>query len=304
MRDLVKSVPNSHSDWQNKIKEFDKLKNEFQSIKNLQRNKNKKCWNDFRVDTKEFNTSKNNFYKNQKKELKKSIEMKKALIMEIQKIIEENKIAENSSRVKAIQEEWKKIGYLPRKISNSLWDEFRPLINRFYDILKSGAINLSQEEQKTYDDKTKFIDKLKFSKKKYSVDDVDEFFKSTISEWNSLDSINLNSNNILNNNLNKKINSILKSLDLKNDEKDNLSFELEIELLKNNSDEMNKKLQFIKRKISELEDESNQFQNNLEFFSDSSSDNPLFKNVSTKINTINNKVEFWRKRLNKIKKNS
>jgi len=304
MRDLVKSVPNSHSDWQNKIKEFDKLKNEFQSIKNLQRNKNKKCWNDFRVVTKEFNTSKNNFYKNQKKELKKSIEMKKALIMEIQKIIEENKIAENSSRVKAIQEEWKKVGYLPRKISNSLWDEFRPLINRFYDILKSGAINLSQEEQKTYDDKTKFIDKLKFSKKKYSVDDVDEFFKSTISEWNSLDSINLNSNNILNNNLNKKINSILKSLDLKNDEKDNLSFELEIELLKNNSDEMNKKLQYIKRKISELEDESNQFQNNLEFFSDSSSDNPLFKNVSTKINTINNKIEFWRKRLNKIEKNS
>ena len=124
---------------------------------------NKKCWNDFRVVTKEFNTSKNNFYKNQKKELKKSIEMKKALIIEVQKIIEENKIAENSSRVKAIQEEWKKIGYLPRKISNSLWDEFRPLINRFYDILKSGAINLSKEEQKTYDNKTKFIDKLKFN---------------------------------------------------------------------------------------------------------------------------------------------
>ena len=304
MRDLVKSGLNSHSEWQNQIKEFDKLKNEFQSIKNLQRNKNKKCWNDFRIVTKEFNTAKNNFYKNQKKELKKSIEMKKSLIIEVKKIIEENKIAENSSRVKAIQEEWKKIGYLPRKISNSLWDEFRPLINRFYDILKSGAINLSQEEQKTYDAKTKFIDKVKFSKKKYSIDDVEEFFKTTISEWNNLDSINLNSNNILNNNLNKKINSILESLDLKNDEKDNLSFELEIDLLKNNSNEMNKKLQFIKRKISELEDESNQFQNNLEFFSDSSSDNPLFKNVTAKINTINNKIEFWRKRLNKIEKNS
>ena len=34
---------------------------------------------------------------------------------------------------------------------------------------------------------------------------------------------------------------------------------------------------FIKRKISELEDESNQFQNNLEFFSNSSIENPLFK---------------------------
>ena len=304
MRIMAKSPPNSHSDWQNKIKEFDKLKNEFQSIKNLQRNKNKKCWNDFRVVTKEFNTGKNNFYKNQKKELKKSIEMKKALIVEVQKIIEDNKIAENSNRIKVIQEEWKKVGYLPRKISNSLWDDFRPLINKFYDILKSGAINLSTEEQKAYDDKIKFIEKVKFSKKKYSRDDVEEFFKSTISEWNNLDSINLNSNNILNSNLNKKINFIIKSLDLKNEEKDNLSFELEVDLLKNNSNEMNKKLQFIKRKISELEDESNQFQNNLEFFSDSSSDNPLFKNVSAKINNINNKIEFWKKRLNKIEKNS
>ena len=304
MRIIAKSAPNSHSDWQNKIKEFDKLKNEFQSIKNLQRIKNKKCWNDFRVVTKEFNTGKNNFYKNQKKELKKRIEMKKALIIEVQKIIEDNKIAENSNRIKAIQEEWKKVGYLPRKISNSLWDDFRPLINKFYDILKSGAINLSKKEQKAYDDKIKFIEKVKFSKKKYSRDDVEEFFKSTISEWNSLDSINLNSNNILSSNLNKKINFIIKSLDLKNEEKDNLSFELEVDLLKSNSDEMNKKVQFIKRKISELEDESNQFQNNLEFFSESSSDNPLFKNVSAKIDNINNKIEFWKKRLNKIEKNS
>ena len=230
--------------------------------------------------------------------------MKKALIIEVQKIIEDNKIAENSNRIKAIQEEWKKVGYLPRKISNSLWDDFRPLINKFYDILKSGAINLSKKEQKAYDDKIKFIEKVKFSKKKYSRDDVEEFFKSTISEWNSLDSINLNSNNILSSNLNKKINFIIKSLDLKNEEKDNLSFELEVDLLKSNSDEMNKKVQFIKRKISELEDESNQFQNNLEFFSESSSDNPLFKNVSSKIDNINNKIEFWKKRLNKIEKNS
>jgi hypothetical protein len=64
---------------------------------------------------------------------------------------------------------------------------------------------------------------------------------------------------------------------------------------------MNKKIMFIKRKISELEDESNQFQNNLEFFSNSSIDNPLFKNVSSKIELINEKVEFWKARLRKIK---
>ena len=302
MKVISGSKPSSHNEWQNSIKEFDKLKKEFQKIKNLKRNNNKKCWNDFRIVTKEFNTNKNNFYKNQKIELKKIIDIKKGLISEVENIINENKIAENTSRVKAIQDEWKKVGYLPRKISNSLWDEFRTITNKFYEILKSGAINLSKDEQKAFEKKSKFIDSIKFSKKKYTLDDVKDFIQNNLSEWNKLDNINLNSNNILNNNLNRKIISILRSLDLKNDEKDELIFDIEVELMKGNSKEINKKLQFLKRKISDLEDESNQFQNNLEFFSNSSTDNPLFKNVSSKIDSINSRIDFWKKRITKIEK--
>ena len=302
MRELTSSNPTSHSEWQNKIRDFEKLKAEFQNIKNLQRNKNKKSWNDFRIATKNFNTVKNDFYKNQKRELKKSIDIKKALIEEVKNIIEKNKISENSGRVKLIQEEWKKAGYLPRKISNSLWDEFKPIVNRYYDILKSGAINVNVDEQKTYDKRSKFIDKIKFSKKKFSLDEVRETFNALILKWNEMEEVNKNSFNILNNNLLKRISSIIKSLDIETNEKNNLIFDFELELSKANSEEINKKIHFIKRKISDLEDESIQFQNNLEFFSSSSSDNPLFKNVSTKIESINEKVEFWRGRLRKIKK--
>ena len=302
MRELTSSLPKSHSEWQNKIKDFEKLKVEFQSIKNLQRNKNKKSWNDFRLATKEFNSEKNNFYKNQKKELKKSIDIKKSLIEEVKGIIESNKISENSKRIKAIQEEWKKVGYLPRKISNSLWDDFKPLLNKFYDILKSGAVNMDKNEQEIFDKKSKFIDKLKFSKKKFSIDELKEEFITSIKSFNDLGELNLNSSNTLNNNMLKKISSIINSLEIEKNEKDDLLFDLELELSKSNSNEINKKIQTIKRKISDLEVESNQFQNNLEFFSSSSSENPLFKNVSTKISSIEKKIEFWRDKLRKIEK--
>ena len=302
MRELTSSLPKSHSEWQNKIKDFEKLKVEFQSIKNLQRNKNKKSWNDFRLATKEFNSEKNNFYKNQKKELKKSIDIKKSLIEEVKGIIESNKISENSKRIKAIQGEWKKVGYLPRKISNSLWDDFKPLLNKFYDILKSGAVNMDENEQEIFDKKSKFIDKLKFSKKKFSIDELKEEFITSIKSFNDLGELNLNSSNTLNNNMLRKISSIINSLEIEKNEKDDLLFDLELELSKSNSNEINKKIQTIKRKISDLEVESNQFQNNLEFFSSSSSENPLFKNVSTKISSIEKKIEFWRDKLRKIEK--
>ncbi len=302
MKELISKLPKTHSEWQNKIKDFDNLKVEFQSIKNLQRNKNKKSWNDFRVATKEFNTEKNNFYKNQKKELKKIIDIKTSLINEIDSIIKSNKISENSNRVKLIQEEWKKTGYLPRKISNSLWNDFKPLVNKFYDILKSGAINLDENDQKIYDKKSKFIENLKFSKKKFTIDELKEEFISSIQSFNEIGELNLNSSSILNLNLLRKISSIIKSLDLDKTEKDNLIFDFELELSKTDSNEINKKIQTIKRKISDLEVESNQFQNNLEFFSSSSSENPLFKNVSTKIESIEKKIEFWRDKLKKIEK--
>ncbi len=302
MKELTTKLPKTHSEWQNKIKYFEKLKVEFQSIKNLQRNKNKKSWNDFRLATKEFNTEKNNFYKNQKKELKKSIELKKSLIDEINAIIDSNKISENSKRVKLIQEEWKKVGYLPRKISNSLWTDFKPLLNRYYDMLKSGAINLDDNEQEIYDNKSKFIDKLKFSKKKFTLDELRQEFISFIQSYNEIGKLNLNSSTILNLNLMRKISSIIKSLDIDNAEKENLIFDFELELSKTDSQEINKKIQTIKRKISDLEVESNQFQNNLEFFSSSSSENPLFKNVSSKIESIEKKIEFWRAKLKKIEK--
>jgi len=302
MRELTSSLPKSHSEWQNKIKDFEKLKVEFQSIKNLQRNKNKKSWNDFRIATKEFNSEKNNFYKNQKKELKKSIDIKKSLIEEVKGIIESNKISENSKRIKAIQEEWKRVGYLPRKISNSLWDDFKPLLNKFYDILKSGAVNMDENEQEIFDKKSKFIDKLKFSKKKFSIDELKEEFITSIKSFNDLGELNLNSSNTLNNNMLRKISSIINSLEIEKNEKDDLLFDLELELSRPNSNEISKKIQNIKRKISDLEVESNQFQNNLEFFSSSSSENPLFKNVSTKISSIEKKIDFWRDRLRKIEK--
>ena len=302
MRGLLSKLPVTHSEWQNKIRDFEKLKTEFQSIKNLQRNKNKKTWNDFRITTKEFNLAKNNFYKNQKKELKISIDSKKKLIEEVSNIIESNKISENSKRLKIIQEEWKKIGYLPRKISNSLWNEFKPLVNKYYNILKSGDMNLADEEQEIFDKKSKFIDKIKFSKKKFTLDELNKTFRSIITEFTDIGEVNLNTSNVLNKNIIKKISSIISLLDFDKDEKDKLIFELEIELSKNDTEEINKKIMFIKRKISDLEDESNQYQNNLEFFSNSSTENPLFKNVSIKLESIKNKIEYWKVKLRTIQK--
>ena len=215
MRESSENVPNSHNEWQNRIQLFNKLKDDFQKIKNIPKKKNKIFWNDFRIITKEFNNKKNSFYKNQKIELKKNIDIKKNLIEEVNKILKQENYTQNSKRVIEIQNEWKKVGYIPKKISSSLWNEFRPLCNDFFNKLKSKS-KISNQERTT----------IKKDKEK----------------------------------------------------------------------------QTLKRKISELQNESNQFENNLEYFTNSSSDNPLFKDVSSKITSINDEIEVLKKKLSKITK--
>jgi len=215
MRECLEKNPNSHNEWQNRIQLYNKLKDDFQKIKNIPKKKNKIFWNEFRIITKEFNNKKNSFYKNQKIEVKKNINKKQSLIDEVKNIIKQEINTNNSKRVIEIQNEWKKVGYIPRKISNSLWQEFRTLCNEFFKELKSKPKTSNKEK-------------------------------------------NTNKNN------NEK--------------------------------------QILKRKISELQNESNQFENNLEYFTNSSSENPLFKDVSTKLTSINDKIKVLKKKLNKITK--
>ena len=215
MRECLEKNPNSHNEWQNRIQLYNKLKDDFQKIKNIPKKKNKIFWNEFRIITKEFNNKKNSFYKNQKIEVKKNINKKQSLINEVRNIITQEINTNSSKRVIEIQNEWKKVGYIPRKISNSLWQEFRTLCNEFFKKLKSKPKTSNKEK-------------------------------------------NTNKNN------NEK--------------------------------------QILKRKISELQNESNQFENNLEFFTNSSSENPLFKDVSTKLTSINDKIKVLKKKLNKITK--
>ncbi len=215
MKESSENVPNSHNEWQNRIQLFNKLKDDFQKIRNIPKKKNRVFWNDFRIITKEFNNKKNSFYKNQKIELKKNIDIKKNLIEEVNKILKQENYTQNSKRVIEIQNEWKKVGYIPKKISSSLWNEFRPLCNDFFNKLKSKSKTSNQERTNIKKDKEK---------------------------------------------------------------------------------------QSLKRKISELQNESNQFENNLEYFTNSSSDNPLFKDVSSRITSINDEIEVLKKKLRKITK--
>ena len=55
--------------------------------------------------------------------------------------------------MKNIQNQWKKIGHIPRKESSKLWKDFRGACNHFFDRYHEQKNSGTIEEIKTYEKK-------------------------------------------------------------------------------------------------------------------------------------------------------
>ncbi|MGB2164376.1 MAG: DUF349 domain-containing protein [Flavobacteriaceae bacterium] len=116
MEEIKNNPPKNHNDWRKTIDEFNNMRTEFQSIGQVTKKFSKTTWTRFREISREINREKNQFYKSQKAEQKKNIDLKKALITEVKEILENDDWKSYSNRMKNIQKDWRAIGFIPRSI--------------------------------------------------------------------------------------------------------------------------------------------------------------------------------------------
>tara|TARA_B110000027_G_scaffold47564_1_gene52186 strand:- start:184 stop:573 length:390 start_codon:yes stop_codon:yes gene_type:complete len=87
---------------------------------------------------------------------------------------------------------------------------------------------------------------------------------------------------------------------LKGEEKVAAQFKTDLLLLKDNEEGLNKEHILLKKKIDESKTELIQLENNLAFFSTTSSENPMVQDVNAKIKKLNNQIEHWGSKVKQI----
>ena len=153
MEEIKNDPPQNHNGWRKCIDEFNKMRAEFQSIGQVSKKFSKTTWARFREVSREINREKNKFYKFQKAEQKKNVDLKKALINEVKEILDNDDWKSYSNRMKNIQKDWRAIGFISRKLSNSLWEEFRSQCNLYFDRIKSGYQRINKNELEAHQKK-------------------------------------------------------------------------------------------------------------------------------------------------------
>ncbi len=288
---------NSHQSWQKKIKAIEALRQDFFNAGKVPIKVNEATWAKFKTAVRAFNRKKNSFYKNLKKDQYDNLQKKLDLI----KIAEDNKDSDDFETVtplmKKIQNDWKKIGHVPRKDSDKIWNQFKKACNHYFDRFHEERKAENKELYVAFDNKNKLLDSLKTIEKP----DL-KTVKAKIKEWKALGQVPPNKRYI-EGKFNKAVDELFNKLKMDKAEIEMIKFENKLEVLSQPDDTrlLDNEHNFIRKKIDEIKGEINQLENNLQFFSNVDESNPLVKDVLKNIENHKDTLSIWEDKYKKIK---
>jgi hypothetical protein len=277
----------NHNYWQNAIRKVEDLRSEFLKTGSVPRKLSNQNWNDFKTILRAFNTTKNTYYKSLKGSQQTNLEEKLKLIQTAKDNQNNEEWDVAVPLFKKLQEDWKKIGHVPKSMTNKIWDEFREACNTFFNNYREKSNASTDNWKENYKNKKAILDELKtVSDEEGSVEKI-EAIKTA---WNNIgkvprDKIAINSE------FNKTLREKLKLNKIN-------EFDLKEEGLSEN--QLTDKARKIKSQISELEAEIVKLENNLAFFKNPSKDNPLLKDTFNSIDDKKAHLETLKQNLHNI----
>lgn len=299
--DQAEGLAKDHKALQKQMKAVEALREEFFKAGKVPQKVNEATWSEFKEAVRQFNRKKNSFYKDLKREQQDNLEKKRNLLALAEALKDSEDHATATPEMKRIQNEWKKIGHVPRKYSDKIWNDFKAACNHYFDRLHDKRDASHQVELEHYENKRKCLDRLKEFQLSGKREDDLNAIKGFIAEWKSFGRIPQNKLHI-NNKFNKIIDALFKKLDIDKQESELLKYGDKISQLAGGQDDraIQKERSFIRKKIDESNAEIRQLENNLQFFSNASEDNPLVKEVVSKITKHRESLDTWKAKLKKL----
>lgn len=298
---ITESVADNHKALQQQMQQIEEHRNAFFKAGKVPQKVNEKTWAEFKEAVRKFNRNKNAFYKNLKKDQQVNLEKKRELLQLANSLKDSEDWDVATQEMKRIQSDWKKIGHVPRKYSDKIWKEFKSACNHYFDRLHALKNKAQAAETENLLKKEACLERLKAFELSGKREEDLSAIKAFIEEWKTIGRVPFNKKNITQK-FNKILDAIFKKLDISRQESELLKYGNKIQQLakKDNDRAISNERTFIRRKIDETKNEIRQLENNLQFFSNASEDNPLVKDVIKRVEVHKHSLETWKAKLKKL----
>ncbi|HEU4497561.1 MAG TPA: DUF349 domain-containing protein, partial [Flavobacterium sp.] len=293
----------AHSSWQGQIEKVEALRNDFFAVGKVPAEANEETWSAFKNAVRDFNSLKNSFYKDIKKDQQDNLNKKLALVERARALKDSEDFAATTPIMKQIQEEWKQVGHVPRKYSDTIWKDFKEACNHYFDKLHSKRNEAEAEEMEAFEKKKSYLEALRdFTLSGDHKTDL-EAIKAHIENWKGFGKVPQARRHI-EGKFNKILDALFDKLSLSKKDSEMARFNSRIDQLSDSDDTRkleNEKI-FLIRKIEEVQQEILQLENNIQFFTNAKKDNPMVLEVKKNIERHKESLEMWKEKLKQIRK--
>ncbi len=146
--------------WQDKIEEILAIQEEWKKIGFATKKANNKIFKRFREACDKFFKAKNTFYKGIKEEMADNLAKRKVLLEKAEALKATENWKEASETVKELQKEWRKIGATVKKHSDEVWEKFSAVCDYIFDQKNQISSEARAAEEDNLKQKKSLVEKV------------------------------------------------------------------------------------------------------------------------------------------------
>jgi hypothetical protein len=176
----------SYKDWDTMTATVIQLQEQWKSIGFAPKKVNNKIFERFRAACDTFFRHKSDFYKAAKEVLNQNLEKKKALCEKAEALKDSTDWKATADALIRIQKEWKTIGSVPKKMSDTIWKRFIAACDYFFEQKEKNAPAQKSEEAKNLEAKRALIDEVKQLPSDLSEEEAQNAYKDMTARWNAI----------------------------------------------------------------------------------------------------------------------
>lgn len=173
------------NDWETVAQQIIAMQAEWKTIGYAPRKANQQIFERFRTACDRFFVAKSQFNKEMRETFAANLAKKTALCEKAEQLSESTDWAATTKQLIALQAEWKTIGSVPNKASDTVWKRFSKACNTFFDRKKAANNTGSEEETANLTKKQDIIARLQQLIAEGS-DNLHDAVKALQAEWNEV----------------------------------------------------------------------------------------------------------------------
>ncbi|MDR1273959.1 MAG: DUF349 domain-containing protein [Odoribacteraceae bacterium] len=301
---LAASTPLNSSEWNKFTKQVIELQDEWKLSGSISQRDRKKLYKQFRTACDRFFRAKRDFYQKQQEEQEGNLALKLELCEKVEAVQHSTDWRPTTDKIISYQREWKKIGPVPKKHSNKVWTRFRTACDFFFDNKTAQSKEAGTDQVHNLALKKALLDEVRgFVISGNNAENI-KALKSFQSRWTEIGFVPIREKDAIQAEFRGLINAIFDRLDITEFDRDLERFKSKIGTFETKSETKDIKIvqerDKLVAKIKQTEADLHVWENNIGFFSKSSTAEGLIKEFSAKIEEARHKLSLMQEKLKAI----